>query len=239
MVTFHAFDSPVPESDRSVLRRSFDTFLPAEKRQRLSRRNLWSPSRGGRADAVNTGSDSYECENTRHDGVMRYGLLLLTISFGRAVHNSLPLQEWRERFPEPTFRSLKTPFWICSTALFTSFTGLLRYLKARIKEHMAYFGAPMVIEALSPGTELTDRTRKLKSYRAHPTIEEYILADSRSPKKCTGERTAYGCTMCLRRTSSFPFTAWVSASLWLISMLTRTLKTLRERCERQTTQRRL
>ena len=40
----------------------------------------------------------------------------------------------------------------------------------------------LVIEVLSPSTELTDRTWKLKHYRAHPTIEEYILADSRSPK---------------------------------------------------------
>jgi Uma2 family endonuclease len=40
----------------------------------------------------------------------------------------------------------------------------------------------LVIEVLSPSTELTDRTWKLKNYRAHPPIEEYILADSRSPK---------------------------------------------------------
>src|SRR4029077_1786487 len=40
----------------------------------------------------------------------------------------------------------------------------------------------LVVEVLSPGTELTDRTWKLKNYRTHPTIEEYILADSRSPK---------------------------------------------------------
>ncbi len=35
---------------------------------------------------------------------------------------------------------------------------------------------------LSPTTELTDRTWKLKNYRAHPTIEEYVLADSQSFK---------------------------------------------------------
>ncbi len=40
----------------------------------------------------------------------------------------------------------------------------------------------LIIEVLSPSTELTDRTWKLKNYRAHPTIEEYVLADSRSPK---------------------------------------------------------
>src|SRR5258708_5280403 len=40
----------------------------------------------------------------------------------------------------------------------------------------------LIIEILSPSTELTDRTWKLKNYRAHPTIEEYVLADSRSPK---------------------------------------------------------
>lgn len=37
----------------------------------------------------------------------------------------------------------------------------------------------VVIEVLSPGTELTDRTKKLKYYLAHPTIEEYLLVDSR------------------------------------------------------------
>src|SRR5450432_3633596 len=40
----------------------------------------------------------------------------------------------------------------------------------------------LVIEVLSPSTELTDRTWKLKNYRAHPTIEEYVLIDSRSFK---------------------------------------------------------
>ncbi len=40
----------------------------------------------------------------------------------------------------------------------------------------------LVVEVLSPTTELTDRTWKLKNYRAHPTIEEYILADSQSFK---------------------------------------------------------
>lgn len=37
----------------------------------------------------------------------------------------------------------------------------------------------VVIEVLSPSTADTDRTRKLKYYRAHPTIEEYLLVDSR------------------------------------------------------------
>jgi Uma2 family endonuclease len=40
----------------------------------------------------------------------------------------------------------------------------------------------LVVEVLSPSTELTDRTWKLKNYRAHPTIEEYVLVDSRSLK---------------------------------------------------------
>jgi Uma2 family endonuclease len=40
----------------------------------------------------------------------------------------------------------------------------------------------LVVEVLSPSTEMTDRTWKLKNYRAHPTIEEYVLVDSRSVK---------------------------------------------------------
>src|SRR5947209_18633545 len=40
----------------------------------------------------------------------------------------------------------------------------------------------LVVEVLSPSTELTDRTWKLKNYRMHPTIEEYVLADSQSLK---------------------------------------------------------
>jgi Uma2 family endonuclease len=40
----------------------------------------------------------------------------------------------------------------------------------------------LVVEVLSPSTEMTDRTWKLKNYRAHPTIEEYVLADSKSRK---------------------------------------------------------
>lgn len=39
-----------------------------------------------------------------------------------------------------------------------------------------------VVEVLSATTELTDRTWKLKNYRAHPTIEEYVLVDSQSFK---------------------------------------------------------
>src|SRR5258708_37275982 len=38
----------------------------------------------------------------------------------------------------------------------------------------------LIIEVLSPSTELTDRTWKLKNYRAHPTIEEYVLGESTS-----------------------------------------------------------
>ena len=40
----------------------------------------------------------------------------------------------------------------------------------------------LIVEVLSPTTELTDRTWKLKNYRAHPTIEEYVLVDSQSLK---------------------------------------------------------
>ena len=40
----------------------------------------------------------------------------------------------------------------------------------------------LVVEVLSPSTELTDRTWKLKNYCAHPTIEEYVLVDSQSLK---------------------------------------------------------
>jgi Uma2 family endonuclease len=38
----------------------------------------------------------------------------------------------------------------------------------------------LVVEVLSPTTELTDRTWKLQNYCAHPTIEEYVLVDSQS-----------------------------------------------------------
>jgi Uma2 family endonuclease len=40
----------------------------------------------------------------------------------------------------------------------------------------------LVVEVLSPSTEMMDRTWKLKNYRAHPTIEEYVLADSQALK---------------------------------------------------------
>src|SRR5260370_4742594 len=40
----------------------------------------------------------------------------------------------------------------------------------------------LVVEVLSPTTELTDRTWKLKNYRVHPTIEEYVLVESQSFK---------------------------------------------------------
>ena len=40
----------------------------------------------------------------------------------------------------------------------------------------------LVVEVLSPTTELIDRTWKLKNYCAHPTIEEYVLVDSQSLK---------------------------------------------------------
>src|SRR5258706_8063068 len=38
----------------------------------------------------------------------------------------------------------------------------------------------VVIEVLSPGTEARDRGRKLQSYLACPSIEEYLLVDFRS-----------------------------------------------------------
>ncbi|HVB22891.1 MAG TPA: Uma2 family endonuclease [Ktedonobacteraceae bacterium] len=38
----------------------------------------------------------------------------------------------------------------------------------------------VVIEVLSPVTEVTDRGKKLLYYQAHPTIQEYMLADSQS-----------------------------------------------------------
>jgi Uma2 family endonuclease len=38
----------------------------------------------------------------------------------------------------------------------------------------------LVVEVLSPSTEARDRGRKLQCYLSCPTIEEYVLADSRS-----------------------------------------------------------
>ena len=38
----------------------------------------------------------------------------------------------------------------------------------------------LVVEVLSPSTELRDRTWKLQNYTAHPTIEEYMLVSARS-----------------------------------------------------------
>lgn len=38
----------------------------------------------------------------------------------------------------------------------------------------------LVVEVLSPSTEVRDRGRKLQSYLACPSIEEYLLIDSRS-----------------------------------------------------------
>ena len=40
----------------------------------------------------------------------------------------------------------------------------------------------LVVEVLSPTTELKDRTWKLQNYTAHPTIEEYMLVSARSIK---------------------------------------------------------
>lgn len=38
----------------------------------------------------------------------------------------------------------------------------------------------VIFEVLSPSTEMRDRTRKMRDYLALPTLEEYILVDSRS-----------------------------------------------------------
>lgn len=38
----------------------------------------------------------------------------------------------------------------------------------------------VVVEVLSPSTEVIDRGKKLLYYQAHPTIQEYILANSQS-----------------------------------------------------------
>jgi Uma2 family endonuclease len=38
----------------------------------------------------------------------------------------------------------------------------------------------VVVEVLFPSTEVTDRGKKLLYYQAHPTIQEYILANSQS-----------------------------------------------------------
>ncbi len=40
----------------------------------------------------------------------------------------------------------------------------------------------LVVEVLSPSTELKDRTWKLQNYTAHPTIEEYLLVSAHSMK---------------------------------------------------------
>lgn len=40
----------------------------------------------------------------------------------------------------------------------------------------------LIVEVLSPSTELIDRTWKLTNYRACSTIEEYVLIDSQMPK---------------------------------------------------------
>jgi len=47
------------------------------------------------------------------------------------------------------------------------------------EEDMIY-SPRLVVEVLSPSTELNDRTWKLQNYTAHPTIEEYLLVDSRA-----------------------------------------------------------
>jgi Uma2 family endonuclease len=39
----------------------------------------------------------------------------------------------------------------------------------------------LVVEVLSPSTERRDRTSKMKLYRAYPTIEEYVLVNTRFP----------------------------------------------------------
>jgi Uma2 family endonuclease len=53
----------------------------------------------------------------------------------------------------------------------------------------------LVIEVLSPGTETKDRREKLRDYLACPTIEEYLLVDSRSLRmeiyRKTGKKWLY------------------------------------------------
>lgn len=39
----------------------------------------------------------------------------------------------------------------------------------------------LVIEVLSPSTELRDRTEKLAQYQKHPTVEEYVLVSQDRP----------------------------------------------------------
>lgn len=41
--------------------------------------------------------------------------------------------------------------------------------------------AVLVVEVLSPSTERKDRTSKMKLYHACPTIEEYVLINTRFP----------------------------------------------------------
>jgi Uma2 family endonuclease len=54
---------------------------------------------------------------------------------------------------------------------------------ARDRGTVQFIQSPrLIVEVLSPGTELIDRTWKLSNYRVHATIEEYVLIDSRSCK---------------------------------------------------------
>ncbi len=46
----------------------------------------------------------------------------------------------------------------------------------------------LVVEVLSPSTELTDRTWKLQNYRTHPTIEEYMLVDAKGTLRAKTSR---------------------------------------------------
>lgn len=48
----------------------------------------------------------------------------------------------------------------------------------------------LVIEVLSPSTDLADHTRKLQAYCAHPTIEEYLLVDARRVRAETYRKEA-------------------------------------------------
>jgi Uma2 family endonuclease len=43
-------------------------------------------------------------------------------------------------------------------------------------KHELYYPC-LVIEVLSPSTELRDRTEKLAQYQKHPTVEEYVLVN--------------------------------------------------------------
>jgi len=46
-------------------------------------------------------------------------------------------------------------------------------------ENDILYSPHIVVEVISPGTEATDRGKKLNWYRSHPTIQEYIIVNTR------------------------------------------------------------